>query len=109
MVFGIERIKYLEENWKNIALLVLNSARNLVDVKEAIVYGSVIKGRTMGSSDLDIALVIRNLDAKKLSELLIKIHLSLPEDISELVDLNLIDEKDEKEFLKFAGYYIILK
>jgi len=108
-VFGIERIKYLEENWKNIALLVLNSARNLVDVKEAIVYGSVIKGRTMGSSDLDIALVIRNLDAKKLSELLIKIHLSLPEDISELVDLNLIDEKDEKEFLKFAGYYIILK
>ncbi|GAA5418788.1 nucleotidyltransferase domain-containing protein [Sulfurisphaera tokodaii] len=108
-MFGIERIKYLEENWKNIALLVLNSARNLVDVKEAIVYGSVIKGRTMGSSDLDIALVIRNLDAKKLSELLIKIHLSLPEDISELVDLNLIDEKDEKEFLKFAGYYIILK
>lgn len=108
-MFGIERIKYLEENWKNIALLVLNSARNLVDVKEAIVYGSVIKGRTMGSSDLDIALVIRNLDAKKLSELLIKIHLSLPEDISELVDLNLIDEKDEKEFLKFAEYYIILK
>jgi hypothetical protein len=41
--------------------------------------------------------------------LLVKIHLSLPEEISEILDLNLIDEKDEEEFLKFAGIYEVIR
>ena len=107
-MFGLERIKFLEENWRNIAVMVLKTARKFVDVKEAVVYGSVIKGRASGSSDLDIALIVRNLDVKKYSELLVKIHLDLPEEVSELLDLKLIDERDEREFLKFAGKYVIV-
>ena len=108
MVFGLERIRYLEENWKSIAELVLSTARKFADVKEAVVYGSVIKGTTMGSSDLDVALIVRNLDVKKVSELLVKIHLALPEEVSEIVDINLMDERDEGEFLKFAGKYVVI-
>ena len=59
-------------------------------------------------SDLDIALIVRNLDIKRVSELLVKIHLALPEEVSEIVDINLIDERDESEFLKFAGKYVIV-
>jgi hypothetical protein len=47
-VFGLERIKYLEENWREIASLTLNTARKFAEVKEAIVYGSVIKGKGNG-------------------------------------------------------------
>ena len=108
MVFGLERIKYLEENWRSIAELVLSTARKFADVKEAVVYGSVIKGTTSGSSDLDIALIVRNLDIKRVSELLVKIHLALPEEVSEIVDINMIDERDEGEFLKFAGKYVVI-
>lgn len=108
MVFGLERIRYLEENWRSIAELVLSTAREFADVKEAVVYGSVIKGTTMGSSDLDVALIVRNLDVKKVSELLVKIHLALPEEVSEIVDINLVDERDEGEFLKFAGKYVVI-
>mgnify|MGYP001770695463 FL=1 len=108
MVFGLERIRYLEENWRSIAELVLRTARKFADVKEAVVYGSVIKGTASGSSDLDIALIVRNLDVKKVSELLVKIHLALPVEVSEIVDINLIDERDEGEFLKFAEKYVIL-
>ncbi|MCH4816423.1 MAG: nucleotidyltransferase domain-containing protein [Saccharolobus sp.] len=107
-MFGLERIRFLEENWRRITLLVLNASRKFIDVKEAVVYGSVIKGKAMGSSDLDIALIVRNLDVKRLTDILVKIHLSLPEEISEIVDLNLIDEKDEEDFLKFVGKYVIL-
>ena len=108
MVFGLERIRYLEENWRSIAELVLSTARKFVDVKEAVVYGSVIKGTATGSSDLDVALIVRNLDIKRVSELLVKIHLALPEEVSEIVDINLIDERDEGEFLKFAGKYVVI-
>jgi len=109
VVFGLERIKYLEENWREIASLTLNTARKFAEVKEAIVYGSVIKGKAMGSSDLDIALVVKGLDPTCVRDLLVKIHLSLPEEISEILDLNLIDEKDEEEFLKFAGIYEVIR
>jgi predicted nucleotidyltransferase len=88
---------------------VFHNAKKFADVKEAIVYGSVIKGRTMGSSDLDVALVIRGLEVKKLSALLVKIHLSLPEEVSEIIHIRIIDEKHEEEFLKFAGKYEIIK
>ena len=108
MVFGLERIKFLEENWREMALLVLDTAMRFADVKGAIVYGSVIKGRASGSSDLDIALIVRGLDVKKYSELLVKVHMVLPEEVSELVDLKFVDEADEEEFLKFAREYVTL-
>ncbi|MGC8570861.1 MAG: nucleotidyltransferase domain-containing protein [Caldivirga sp.] len=87
----------------------LTNARRFIDIKEAIVFGSVIKGKVMGASDLDIALVVRNLNKREISKLLIQIHLSLPEEISEVLDITIIDEKDESDFLKFAGKYVIVK
>ncbi|BBG23177.1 hypothetical protein IC006_0461 [Sulfuracidifex tepidarius] len=109
MVFGTERMKYLEENWSKIASLVLNEARKFADVKEVIVYGSVVKGDTMGSSDLDIALIVRNLDLTHLRDLLLKVYFSLPDEVSQILDLNIIEERDENELLRFAGKYVIVK
>ncbi|WP_236753455.1 hypothetical protein [Acidianus sp. HS-5] len=74
-----------------------------------MVFGSVIKGRTMGVSDLDLALVIKNLRKEEVSKLLISIHSSLPEEISEIIDLVFISEEEKEDFLKFAGKYIIIK
>ncbi|WP_173569937.1 nucleotidyltransferase domain-containing protein [Sulfuracidifex tepidarius] len=108
-MFGAERIRYLEQNWREIASLVLNRARKFADVKEVVVYGSVVKGETMGSSDLDMALIVRNLDVTHLRDLLVKVHLSLPEEVSEILDLNIIEENDEDELLRFAGKYVIVK
>lgn len=53
MVFGLERIEFLKRNWRSIAETVLRRAR------EVIVFGSVIKGRATGASDLDLAVVVR--------------------------------------------------
>ena len=102
-------MKYLEENWRKIASLVLNEARRFADVKEVIVYGSVVKGEAMGSSDLDMALIVRNLDLTHLRDLLLKVHFSLPDEVSQILDLNIIDERDENELLRFAGKYVIVK
>ncbi|BDC17838.1 hypothetical protein HS5_07280 [Acidianus sp. HS-5] len=63
----------------------------------------------MGVSDLDLALVIKNLRKEEVSKLLISIHSSLPEEISEIIDLVFISEEEKEDFLKFAGKYIIIK
>ncbi|MBB5254448.1 nucleotidyltransferase domain-containing protein [Sulfurisphaera ohwakuensis] len=108
-MFGLERIKFLEENWRNIAEIVLRKSREIADVKEVIIFGSVIKGRTMGASDLDLALIVRGLDKSEISKLLIKIHSALPDEISEIIDLTIIAEEDEDDFLKFVGNnYVII-
>lgn len=57
----------------------------------------------MGVSDLDLALVIKNLRKEEVSKLLISIHSSLPEEISEIIDLVFISEEEKEDFLKFAG------
>jgi predicted nucleotidyltransferase len=59
VVFGLERIEYLVKNWRKIAEEVLNSAKKIIDAKEVIVFGSVIKGKVTGASDLDLALVVK--------------------------------------------------
>ena len=109
MVFGLERIEYLEKNWRKIAEEVLNSAKKIIDAKEVIVFGSVIKGKVTGASDLDLALVVKNLKKDEVSKILLDIHSMLPEEISEIIDLIIIDEESEEGFLKFAGEYVIIK
>lgn len=109
MVFGLERIEYLEKNWRKIAEEVLNSAKKIIDAKEVIVFGSVIKGKVTGASDLDLALVVKNLKKDEVSKILLDIHSMLPEEISEIIDLIIIDEESEEDFLKFAGEYVIIK
>ena len=107
MVFGIERIRFLEERWREVAEVVLREGRRVADVKEAVVFGSVVKGKAMGASDLDIALVVRGGGWRE-RELLLKIHSLLPDEISEIIDLSIIREEEEQEFLKFAGEYVII-
>ncbi len=108
-MFGLSRIEFLENNWRKIAEEVLIKSRKVADVKEVIVFGSVIKGKTMGASDLDLALIVRNLKKEEVSKLLISIHSLLSDEISEIVDIVLIDEANEEDFLKFAGKYVIIK
>jgi len=103
VVFGLERIEFLEKNWRKIAETVLHKSREIASVKEVIVFGSVIKGKAMGASDLDLALIIRGLNKSEISKLLIKIHSALPDEISEVIDLTIIAEEDEDDFLKFVG------
>jgi len=109
MVFGLERINFLESKWMDIARLVLTNARKFANVKEAVIFGSVIKGKAMGASDLDIALVVKELKEEEISNLLISVHMSLPEEISEIIDIKFVDEKDEEDFLRVIGKYVIIK
>ena len=97
MVFGLERIEFLKRNWRSIAETVLRRAR------EVIVFGSVIKGRATGASDLDLAVVVRGLNKNEVSRLLLEIHARLPDEISEIIDLVIIAKENESEFLKFVG------
>jgi Nucleotidyltransferase domain. len=106
VVFGLERIEHLEKNWRKIAEEVLNSAKKIVDSKEVIVFGSVIKGKVTGASDLDLALVVKK---DEVSKILLDIHSMLPEEISEIIDLIIIDEGSEESFLKLAGECVIIK
>jgi Nucleotidyltransferase domain. len=106
VVFGLERIEHLEKNWRKIAEEVLNSAKKIVDSKEVIVFGSVIKGKVTGASDLDLALVVKK---DEVSKILLDIHSMLPEEISEIIDLIIIDEGSEEGFLKLAGECVIIK
>ncbi|KUO93712.1 MAG: nucleotidyltransferase [Vulcanisaeta sp. CIS_19] len=110
MVFGLERIEFLERNWRSIAETVLRRAREVADVKEVVVFGSVIKGGATGASDLDLAVIVRGLNRNEVSRLLLEIHARLPDEISEIIDLVIIAEEDESEFLKFVGdRYVIIK
>jgi len=102
-VFGLERIEFLERNWRSIAETVLQRAREVADVKEVVVFGSVIKGRATGASDLDLAVVVRRLNRDEISRLLLEIHARLPDEISEIIDLVIIVKEDEDEFFKFVG------
>jgi hypothetical protein len=110
VVFGLERIEFLERNWRSIAEIVLRRAREVADVKEVVVFGSVIKGRATGASDLDLAVIVRGLNRNEVSRLLLEIHARLPDEISEIIDLVIIAEEDESEFLKFVGdRYVVIR
>ncbi|WP_202908693.1 nucleotidyltransferase domain-containing protein [Vulcanisaeta sp. EB80] len=103
-MFGLERIEFLERNWRSIAETVLRRAR------EVIVFSSVIKGRATGASDLDLAVIVRGLNRNEVSRLLLEIHARLPDEISEIIDLVIIAEEDESEFLKFVGdRYVVIR
>jgi predicted nucleotidyltransferase len=109
MVWGLERARLLEERWLDIARLVLSTARRFADVKEAVVFGSVVKKRAVGNSDLDVALVVRGLRPGDARRLAVQVYLALPEEVSELVDIVIVDERDEEHFLRFASAYFIVR
>jgi hypothetical protein len=51
MLLGWRRIEFLERNWGRIAEEVREIAQDYGRVYKVVVFGSVIKGKAMGSSD----------------------------------------------------------
>jgi predicted nucleotidyltransferase len=52
-----KKIEFLEKNWRKIAEEVKEIAKKYGNVYKVVVFGSVIKGKVCGSSDLDIAVI----------------------------------------------------
>ena len=57
VVLGLERIEALRK-WRELADAVVSACSKIVEVREAYVFGSVLKGEVSGSSDLDIIVVV---------------------------------------------------
>nr|WP_152943001.1 nucleotidyltransferase domain-containing protein [Acidianus ambivalens] len=96
----------MEENWKKIAERVKKAAESLGKVDKVIVFGSVIKGKVTGSSDLDIAVFY---DEKLTDKEKIRRALEILNIVNEeIADINIqVLNKDEEEFfLNFVGKYV---
>jgi predicted nucleotidyltransferase len=103
MVWGLEYIKYFENNWFKIAERVKEVAENLGKVDKVIVFGSVIKGKVTGSSDLDIEVFYdeRLTDKEKIRRTLEILNIV----DEEIVDINLqVLTKDDEDF--FLNKYV---
>lgn len=100
MVWGLDYIKYLRENWRAIAKRVKEIANGLGKVEKVYVFGSVIEDKITGASDLDIAIIFgEKLTDKEKIERTLKILDKLDE-INVDIDLKVLSKEEEKEFLE---------
>ena len=107
MLLGWRRIEFLERNWRRIAEEVKEVAKRYGEVYKVVVFGSVIKGKASGSSDLDIAVIYNEkLGFKEKRRREIEITLALPEEESLLVDVKVLGIDEAEFFLDFIGTYV---
>lgn len=106
MVWGLDYIRYLENNWRNIAEKVKKIATRYGKVDKVVVFGSVIKNKVTGASDLDIAVFYDEpLSDKDKWKITIEILSELDEEIA-VIDLKVLRKDEEKFFLNFVGDYV---
>jgi len=105
-VRGLDYIKYLESNWKKIAEKVKLAAEKLGRVDKVVVFGSVIKGKITGSSDLDIAVFYdeKLTDREKIRRAL-EILNGIDEEIV-VINVQVLMKNEEDFFLKFIKEYV---
>ena len=107
MLLGWRRIEFLERNWRRIAEEVKEVAKRYGEVYKVVVFGSVIKGKASGSSDLDIAVIYNEkLGFKEKRRREIEITQALPEEESLLVDIKVLGVDEAEFFLDFIGTYV---
>lgn len=106
MVWGLAYIERLQRDWKNIAQHVKEIGAAKGRLYKAVVFGSVIKGRVTGSSDLDIALFYDEelSDKEKIGRALSVLE-ELSEEESMIVDLEVLTKREEKFFLDLIKQY----
>jgi len=106
VVRGLDYIKYLESNWKKIAEKVKLAAEKLGRVDKVVVFGSVIKGKITGSSDLDIAVFYdeKLTDREKIRRAL-EILNGIDEEIV-VINVQVLMKNEEDFFLKFIKEYV---
>ena len=105
MVRGLDYIKYLENNWRRIAERVKEIAEELGRVHKVVAFGSVIKGKVTGSSDLDIAVFYdEELTDKEKIRRSLEILNGIDEDI--VINIQVLSKSEEDFFLKFIEEYI---
>ncbi|WP_236752360.1 nucleotidyltransferase domain-containing protein [Acidianus sp. HS-5] len=105
-MWGLDYIKYLENNWLSIAKKVKAIAEKHGKVDKVIVFGSVIKGKVTGSSDLDIAVFYNEeLTSKEKIRRTLEILDEVNEEIAD-IDLQVLSKSEEEFFLKFVGEYV---
>lgn len=106
VVFGLDYIKYLESNWRRIAERVKLAAQRLGRVDKVVVFGSVIKGKITGSSDLDIAVFY---DEELTDREKIKRALEILDKVNEeiaVINIQVLKKSEEDYFLKLIDKYI---
>ncbi|WP_342782634.1 nucleotidyltransferase domain-containing protein [Saccharolobus sp.] len=104
-MWGLNYIKYLESNWKRIAEKVKLTAEKFGKVVKVIVFGSIVKGKVTGSSDLDVAIFYsEELTDKEKIRRVLEILNEVGEEIA-VIDIQVF-MKREDFFLKFIGEYV---
>ena len=111
-ITGIERIKLLKREWKNLAKIVATIAKELFNIDYVYVFGSTIKDRVSGSSDLDIAVPLPEnqdlLEAKlKIVE---RLYEYLSEEIVQILDIHVIpvDEINKPPYVWYLRESLII-
>ncbi|QXJ27814.1 hypothetical protein J5U23_00681 [Saccharolobus shibatae B12] len=106
MVWGLDYIKYLENNWRKIVEEVKLVAKKFGKVDKVIVFGSVIKGKVTGSSDLDIAVFYdEELTDKEKIRRALEILNEVDEEVV-VINIQVLVKSEEDFFLKFIGEYV---
>ncbi|BFI76733.1 nucleotidyltransferase domain-containing protein [Sulfurisphaera ohwakuensis] len=105
-MWGLDYIKYLESNWRKIAERVKLAAEKLGRVDKVVVFGSVIKGKVTGSSDLDIAVFYdEELADKEKIRRALEILNGVDEEIV-VINIQVLTKNEEDFFLKFVKEYV---
>lgn len=95
MLLGIERIKLLRSRWYWLAHEVVRACSEVVEVLEAYVFGSVIKGGVSGGSDLDVLIVVpKGLNRDEVKVKMYEVLESRLGDLSYLIDLHVVSKDD---------------
>jgi predicted nucleotidyltransferase len=80
-------------NWKNIARRVKDIIHRIDPAAKIYVFGSVVKGRITGASDIDILVITNNIDRKY--DMMVAVY----REIEAPVELHIVTPE------KFMGWY----
>ncbi len=107
MVWGLRYIEYLRKNWSDIAERVKEVAKRYGKVHRIVVFGSVVKDKITGSSDLDIAIFYdENLSDKEKLRRTLEILNEFDEEV--VIDLKVMRKDEVEFFLKLVDKYVDL-
>ncbi|BCU67928.1 hypothetical protein HS7_13650 [Sulfolobales archaeon HS-7] len=103
---GLRREKYIANNWRKVALQVVEIAKRYGNLTKAVVFGDVPLNSIGPYSTIDILLIFDE-PCYKITLWDIKIASELG-DKSDLVDIKVISKDNEENYLKLIKDYIVV-
>ena len=98
----------LLKQWKKWSKNIAEASRRILGECKVLVFGSVIEGKAVGGSDVDILIISNQLpdNKRERAEIIAKIEEGAKLPLYHPFEIHLVDEKEAKWYLRHIKKYI---